>query len=854
MKNKMEKTKRWGLLAGLLAWSAVLPAQNVTGVDQSALAGARTECRIPGQKVDRGGWIVNPVPHEMVTGEGSLDISRGFVLDDRRGRLADAAEFLPRAKRGVKVTVDFGPEIAAARGAKERSGAYLLHADGRGIVVTGWDERGAFYGLQTLRQLLESPAAQSGSIPFVTVSDWPDMPYRGVVEGFYGTPWSQEVRLSLIDFYGRFKMNCYVYGPKDDPYHRHDWRKPYPEKEAENIRLLVDACRRNRVDFVWAVHPGADIRWNEEDYEALCGKFEHMYDLGVRAFAIFFDDLFEGEGRDPRRQAALLNRLTAEFVKAKGDVAPLVVCPTEYNKAWANPTPEGSLAIYGRELDPSVDIFWTGDRVLADLTASTAEWVDSRIGRPAYFWWNFPVTDYQQSVLLMGPAYGLDTALTDEDVRGIACNPMEHGEASKLALYGVADYTWNTAAYNPLDNWERGLVELMPGAAGAFRTFAIHSCDADRGYRREESWESPAVRLDDWSEEDARALWEEFDRAERAPAAIGAGCGNPALLKELRPWLAEFGKLGTRGKRALALARLYRNGWTDDDFRSAYVRNRMTPADRRAFEAHRSGTALLHPVYEELMAAMIDGLGEPSLRNMRAVGSFANLNGSRVASFGAGWMFDGDSTTYYTSRVSQKDGDWIGVDLGRAEPVCGVTILQGRHSKGDSDLFDRATVEYSLDGERWTPLTGELTDCCRIRWTGDPVEARYVRLKRGESPRNNHLTIRIFEVEGFRPDLGVETEGVCSAESAFDGRLSTTCLVRGALRFRIPDGTAGWTVMSRPHGAAPARFGQYDAAGTRLSEVVLDDPCLRIVRSEGAAEVRIEGETELFEIIPQPAE
>ena len=212
---------------------------------------------------------------------------------------------------------------------RERPGAYVLRIDARGVVVTGYDERGAFYGLQTLRQLLESPAAQQGALCFVTVSDWPDMPYRGVVEGFYGTPWSQEVRLSLIDFYGKFKMNRYVYGPKDDPYHRHDWRKPYPEKEAENIRLLVDACRRNRVDFVWAVHPGADIRWNETDYKALCDKFDHMYDLGVRAFAIFFDDLFGDEdGRDPRKQAELLNRLTAEFVKAKGDVAPLVVCPT----------------------------------------------------------------------------------------------------------------------------------------------------------------------------------------------------------------------------------------------------------------------------------------------------------------------------------------------------------------------------------------------------------------------------------------------------------------------------------------------------------------------------------------------
>lgn len=91
---------------------------------------------------------------------------------------------------------------------------------------------------------------------------------------------------------------------------------PYPEKEAKNIKELIDACRRNRVDFVWAIHPGQDIKWNEEDYNNLVNKFNLMYDLGVRDFAIFFDDI-SGEGTNPERQTELLNRLTDEFVKAR---------------------------------------------------------------------------------------------------------------------------------------------------------------------------------------------------------------------------------------------------------------------------------------------------------------------------------------------------------------------------------------------------------------------------------------------------------------------------------------------------------------------------------------------------------
>ena len=77
------------------------------------------------------------------------------------------------------------------------------------------------------------------------IDDYPDLKYRGVVEGFYGTPWSHEVRMSLIDFYGKFKMNSYLYGPKDDPYHScPNWRLPYPEKEAGNIKELMHWTER----------------------------------------------------------------------------------------------------------------------------------------------------------------------------------------------------------------------------------------------------------------------------------------------------------------------------------------------------------------------------------------------------------------------------------------------------------------------------------------------------------------------------------------------------------------------------------------------------------------------------------
>ena len=119
-------------------------------------------------------------------------------------------------------------------------------------------------------------------------------------------------------------MNTYIYGPKDDPYHSApNWRLPYPDKEAAQLQELVAVANENEVDFVWAIHPGQDIKWNQEDRDLLLAKFEKMYQLGVRSFAVFFDDI-SGEGTNPQKQAELLNYIDEKFAQVKPDINQLV--------------------------------------------------------------------------------------------------------------------------------------------------------------------------------------------------------------------------------------------------------------------------------------------------------------------------------------------------------------------------------------------------------------------------------------------------------------------------------------------------------------------------------------------------
>lgn len=800
------------------------------------------------------GPVINPVPHvlELDPDERTVDIARGVWIVDRHEAFVRDVDFLTFGdKKAPRLDIDFHPKKAVKAGAKAVSGAYLLDINEDGISIMGYDERGAFYGLQTLRQIVEQN--RDGKLPCLSINDWPDLPARGVVEGFYGTPWSHEARLSLIDFYGRFKMNTYVYGPKDDPYHSSPyWRDPYPTAQARNISELVRACERNRVDFVWAVHPGQDIQWNEEDYGRLVAKFEAMYDLGVRAFAIFFDDI-SGEGTDPMRQVELLNRLTAEFVAVKGDVAPLIICPTDYNRSWANPTDKGSLAVYGRELDSSVRVFWTGDAVCSDVTASTLKWVGERIQRPALVWWNFPVTDYCRNIVMQGPAYGLEKNLGPDNLCGLLTNPMEHAEASRLALYGVADYAWNTKDYDALSSWERALA-LLAGeeALDAYRTFAIHSCDTESGYRRDESWETETFRLeDDWTAEQYAALSEEFGKIEDVYVEMSEKCRNDALMRELHPWLKEFSKLGTRGRKVLDLMRIYE---TKDNaaFWSAYVDNLMSPADRDAYEAHKSGTLKLQPFYENAMDDMVDGfyrrLTGRGPYSYTAVGSFPNSG-----TVSGKLMFDDDSTTFYTSAYGQQTGDWIGVDLGIVRGLREVYILQGRNSTDDVDYFDLATLEASKDNRLWYPLIDTIDHQYVIRWEGRGIDARYVRLRKLESGKTNWCAVRTFSVNPRRTgDLGfgVKAPDMEKAVYAFDRDPRSFYALDGTLTVEIPFGNDrinARILLMRPYGSLLVR--QYSADGTCIREAVTQESFCELKIDPRTAGLSIEGVADIFEIL-----
>lgn len=623
-------------------------------------------------------------------------------------------------------------------------------------VLAGSDERGTFYAVQTLARLL----AQAEAPVDTTFSDYPLIAQRGVVEGFYGNPWSHKARLRQLKFYGENKLNTYIYGPKDDPYHSSPhWREPYPEKEARQLQELVQCARENEVDFVWAIHPGKDIRWNEEDRRHLLDKFENMYQLGVRAFAVFFDDI-SGEGTHPQKQAELLNAIDDEFVKVKGDVRPLIMCPTEYNKGWSNPN-GNYLTTLGSVLHSSIHVMWTGDYVIADMNPEGMQWINQRIKRPAYIWWNFPVSDYVRDHLLMGPAYGNDKTIA-HDMSGFVTNPMERAEASKIAIYSVGSYAWNPTRYDEWQAWQAAIENILPDASEALACFARHNADLGvnvHGYRRNESEDIQPVaerflsayQADgSYQPADWKAMTETFERMQETADVLLTSQSNRPLIEEIQPWLLQFKLVGQAGD---VVMKMVQPGISDDYFLRKYqqlrslqrqmYQNDQTYNQNPGQPGVKTATRVIKPFIDAVFA--------------QCVAAYNQQHGTQL-----------DVKTYYNphqlvSDVEQLKRNPLQVRMNRVllTPMLEVvkwpagqqlqltfdTEYKGQQlvfNLGQKEVNRWGVLEISTDGVTWKKVEWQQQgNRCRVDLNHQPL--RFLRF-RNQSTAEQQVYLRQFEV------------------------------------------------------------------------------------------------------------
>ncbi|MFG2642991.1 beta-N-acetylglucosaminidase domain-containing protein [Streptomyces sp. NPDC048370] len=606
----------------------------------------------------------------------------------------------------------------AERGDLPRGGYRLATGRFQGrdtVALDGVGTDGLFHGVQTLRQLIEGHAAEDRRIPGVVVRDWPGTAVRGLTEGFYGRPWSHEQRLAQLDFMGRTKQNRYLYAPGDDPYRQTQWREPYPAERRAEFRALAERARANHVTLAWAVAPAQSMCLaSDADVKALTRKIDAMWALGVRSFQLQFQDVSYSEwhcskdketfGRGPEAgataHARVANAVARHLADRHPDAEPLTVMPTEYYQDGATAYRTALAA----GLDDGVQVAWTGVGAVP-RTISGRDLAGARhaLGHPLVTMDNYPVNDYAQDRLFLGPAMGREPAVASGSAAFLA-NAMEQPAASRIPLFTAADYAWNPKGYRPQESWRAAVDDLAgpnPAAREALRALAGNDASSLLDPAGESAYLKPLMTAF-WTtrtspdtavrEKAARELRAAFTVMREAPGRL-AGTADGALDDEVGPWLEQLSRYGLAGETAVDMLLAQARG---DGAAAWQSQLRLEPL-REAAKA--SG------------ATVGAGVLDPFLT--RAVTEAAAWTGA-----------DRERRTGRSGDVAVAP-DAYTVRLDRSRPVDTVTVMTEPGS-GDS-----ARVEAYVPGEGWralgpvsptgwtqTDVKGLRAEAVRVVWNG----------------------------------------------------------------------------------------------------------------------------------------
>ena len=282
----------------------------------------------------------------------------------------------------------------------------------------------------------------------------------GVIEGFYGAPWSQSERMMVFDWMSDWGLNTYLYAPKDDMKQRLLWRERYSFPESEELKEVTQACKSRGIRLIYALSPGLDIRYSEaSELDHLKSRFDHMIQLGFENFALLFDDIPDVmRPEDQERwssfaaaQCDVTNQLF-QWVRDQLPAARFLFCPTPYCGRMRDRGlgGEGYLETIGKELNSEIDVFWTGPEIISEeITLDNIQEITKALGRKPLIWDNLHANDYDGRRFYCGPYSGRPLELRNE-VSGILLNPNNEAPLNYVPVRTMAEYLrYDTSEWDP---------------------------------------------------------------------------------------------------------------------------------------------------------------------------------------------------------------------------------------------------------------------------------------------------------------------------------------------------------------------------------------------------------------------
>lgn len=395
---------------------------------------------------------------------------------------------------------------------------------------------------------------------------------RGVIEGFYGKPWSVDERLKMMTFMQEHGYNAYFYSPKDDPYLRERWNEDHPHSRFTKLVELVRHAKRLQLSFYYCISPGLSIEYsNDEHIQLLVTKYRQLFDEGVRHFGLFFDDiplslLHRNDLQTFQHLAdahvTVVLQVWNQMQEWSSDIQ-LTVCPTQYF-GLGN---EEYIVHLGRHLPSSILIFWTGRFVCSPfLTDRDAARFEEFTGHKPLYWDNYPVNDLAMAEELhIGPLLHRDPQLCHH-ASGYVANAMELPESSKIPLITIADYLRDPENYHPEQSWHRAIQEVAGHKnAPAFLKFAdnVRSSflnDQESPQLLEAFHEFRFHFLHKDQDHAVTKLMNIFREMEENAQYLLHQMENQKLLGEIKGWLTKYWHWSKVGQSAVSLINMGQKG------------------------------------------------------------------------------------------------------------------------------------------------------------------------------------------------------------------------------------------------------------------------------------------------------
>lgn len=295
-------------------------------------------------------------------------------------------------------------------------------------------------------------------------------PPLGVIEGYYGLPWSWDMREAQARFLARHGYGSYIYAPKADVYLRRRWREDHPAADADALARMGAACKGCGVGFGVGLSPYEAYRdFGEETKAALARKLAFFDQAGVTELALLFDDM-KGDQADLAEAQVRM----AHFAAERSGARRLIVCPTVYSDDPVlarvyGPTPERYLEDLGALLDPAIEVFWTGEEVCSrEYSPGHLARVTEQLRRKPTLWDNYPVNDGPgMSPFLYLRAFTGRPAAIGEHLTAHAVNPCLQPTLFRIPALTLAASYAQGEAYAYGSAWDQAAREVLgPELAG----------------------------------------------------------------------------------------------------------------------------------------------------------------------------------------------------------------------------------------------------------------------------------------------------------------------------------------------------------------------------------------------------